>query len=65
MEADRSMAGWIGFAGLVMLVIGGIDVFQGLIALVKDDYYVVSRSGFLAVESDRMGLGAQIWASYW
>ena len=33
------MAGWIGFAGIVMLVLGGIDLFQGLIAVVKDDYY--------------------------
>ena len=38
-----SMAGWIGFAGIVMLVIGFIDFFQGLIALFKDDYYVVTR----------------------
>jgi hypothetical protein len=38
------MAGWIGFAGIVMLVIGFIDFFQGLIALFKGDYYVVTSS---------------------
>jgi hypothetical protein len=26
------MAGWIAFAGMLLIVIGGIDVFQGLIA---------------------------------
>ena len=46
---NRSMAGWIGFAGIVMLIIGFIDFFQGLIALFKDDYYVVTQSGFLAI----------------
>ena len=31
--SSRSMAGWIGFAGALILIIGGIDVVQGLIAL--------------------------------
>jgi hypothetical protein len=33
MGTKSSMAGWIGFAGILMLIIGGIDFFQGLIAL--------------------------------
>ena len=36
----KSMAGWIGFAGILMVIIGGIDFFQGLIALFEDEYYV-------------------------
>ena len=47
---ERSMAGWIGFAGVLMLIIGSIDVFQGLIALIEDEYFVVTSSGFLAVD---------------
>ena len=46
---SKSMAGWIGFAGILMLIIGMIDFFQGLIGLFKDDYYVVTASGYLAV----------------
>ena len=30
---SRSMAGWIGFAGILMVLLGGLSVFQGLIAL--------------------------------
>ena len=63
MDADKSMAGWIGFAGIVMLVIGGIDLFQGLIAVLKDDYYVVSRSGFLAVDLTAWGWALMIWGA--
>ena len=47
---SRSMAGWIGFAGILMLVIGSIDFFQGLIALFEDEYYVVTGSGFIVVD---------------
>jgi len=58
---DRSMAGWIGFAGIVMLVIGFIDFFQGLIALFKNDYYVVSQSGFLAINLTGWGWVMIVW----
>ena len=63
MENDRSMAGWIGFAGLVILIIGGLDVFQGLIALLEDNYFVVSRSGYLAVDLTAWGWGLVIWGA--
>ena len=31
----KSMAGWIGFAGILMLIVGSIDFMQGLIALIR------------------------------
>jgi hypothetical protein len=55
------MAGWIGFAAIVMVILAGIDVIQGLIALFEDDYYVVSRSGFLAVDLTAWGWALLIW----
>jgi hypothetical protein len=33
------MAGWIAFAGIVMMIIGGLDALQGLVALIDDNYY--------------------------
>ena len=57
----RSMAGWIGFAGLVMLIMGGIAFFQGLIALFEDEYYVVTQSGFLVVDVTAWGWIMLIW----
>ena len=61
MDTDRSMAGWVGFAGMVMVIVGGIDICQGLIALLTDNYYVVSRSGFLAVDLTTWGWALLIW----
>jgi hypothetical protein len=55
------MAGWIGFAAIVLVILAGIDVIQGLIALFEDDYYVVSRSGFLAVDLTAWGWALLIW----
>ena len=60
---SKSMAGWIGFAGLLMVVIGAIDMLQGLIALLKDDYFVVTGSGFLAVDLTAWGWTLLIWGA--
>jgi len=58
---EKSMAGWIGFAAIVMLIIGFIDFFQGLIALLKDDYFVVTPAGFLAVNLTSWGWIMVVW----
>jgi hypothetical protein len=58
---SRSMAGWIGFAGTLMLIIGSIDFFQGLIALFEDEYFVVTASGFLVVDLTAWGWIMLIW----
>jgi hypothetical protein len=60
---SKSMAGWIGFAGILMLIIGTIDVFQGIIALAKDDYFIVTPSGFLAVSLTSWGWTLLIWGA--
>ena len=33
---SKSMVGWIGFAGILMLIVGSLDFIQGLIALFDD-----------------------------
>ena len=52
----RSMAGWIGFAGILMVILGGLTFFEGLIALLRDNYYVPTGDGFLVVDRHRLGL---------
>ena len=58
---SKSMAGWIGFAGIMLLIIGSIDFFQGLIALFEDEYFVVTGSGFLVVDLTAWGWTLMIW----
>jgi hypothetical protein len=61
MDTKSSMAGWIGFAGIVMVILGGIDFFQGLIALFEDEYYLVTQSGFLVVDLTTWGWIMLLW----
>jgi hypothetical protein len=58
---SKSMAGWIGFAGMLLLIVGAIDFFQGLIALFEDEYFVVTASGFLVVDLTAWGWIMLIW----
>jgi hypothetical protein len=59
----RSMAGWIGFAGMVMIIIGVVDVFQGLIALIQDEYFVPTRGGMLVVDLTTWGWFLLFWGA--
>ena len=61
MGTKGSMAGWIGFAGMLMLIIGGIDFFQGLIALFEDEYFVVTADKFLVIDQTAWGWVMMIW----
>ena len=58
---SKSMAGWIGFAGLVMLILGGINFFQGLIAVFEDDYYVVTQAGYIVFDVSAWGWILLVW----
>jgi hypothetical protein len=48
--------GWTAFAGVLMVMIGTFHVFQGLVALFKDEYYLVGNEGLL-VTVDYTGWG--------
>jgi hypothetical protein len=61
MNENRSMAGWIGFASMLLLLLGVIDFFQGLIAVFEDEYYVVTPAGFLAVDLTTWGWTMMVW----
>ena len=39
--------GWIVFGATMMVVIGALQAIQGLVALFKDEYYVVGTNGLV------------------
>ena len=39
--------GWVAFAGLAMTILGVLHIVQGLVALLKDEFFVVRSSGLL------------------
>lgn len=40
--------GWVYFASAMMLLAGGMEAIAGLVALFKDDFYVVAQNSLLA-----------------
>jgi hypothetical protein len=48
-------AGWIAFAGTMLLVIGAINVFQGTVALVDDERVVPTVDAFIIVDLTSWG----------
>ena len=53
--SSRAWSGWIGFAGLVLLVIGSIDFFEGLIAVIRDNYYVAAPNQIIVFDTTTWG----------
>jgi hypothetical protein len=50
--------GWIAFAGVLMVILGTLHAFEGLIAIFKDEYFLVTDDG-LAMTLDFTAWG---WA---
>jgi hypothetical protein len=53
--ARERASGWYGFAGVLFLIVGSINVLQGLIALFKDDYFAVTKGGLLFADFSAWG----------
>ena len=42
--------GWVGyvvFAGVMLIMLGGFQAIEGLVAIFRDEYFLVTRSGLL------------------
>ena len=52
---NSSWTGWIAFAGILMVLIGGIDVFQGLIAIIRDNYYAITPNQIIVFDLTTWG----------
>src|SRR4249919_1548468 len=39
--------GWVFFAGVMMVLLGAFQAIEGLVAIFKDSYYLVGRSGLV------------------
>ncbi|MEO6090277.1 MAG: hypothetical protein ABIQ18_44955 [Umezawaea sp.] len=48
--APSPWTGWIGFAGVMMLIIGSFNVIEGVVALVDNEYYLVTPENVLVFD---------------
>ena len=61
MASKGFWAGWVAFAGLLLMIIGGLDFFQGLVAVIRDQYYVGGDNGTLVIDVSQWGWVMMIW----
>ena len=61
MAGSETWAGWVRFAGILMLIIAMIDVFQGLIAIIRSEYYVLSPNQIIVFDTTTWGWITLIW----
>jgi hypothetical protein len=53
--------GWISFAGWLMVVTGALDVFEGLIAIIRGKYYVLTANQIIVFDLRTWGWITLIW----
>jgi hypothetical protein len=52
---------WVGFAGLMMVLIGILNVVQGLIAIIRDDYYLLRAEQIIVFDLTTWGWVLLVW----
>jgi hypothetical protein len=53
--------GWIAFAGWLMIIIGLLDFFQGLIAIIRKEYYALAGSQIIVFDMRTWGWITLLW----
>lgn len=61
MAMKAPMAGWIVFAAILMMIVGSIDFFEGLIAVIRKHYYVVTPNQVIVFNVTTWGWLTLIW----
>lgn len=46
-RGTSAWVGWIAFAGITLVMLGAFHICLGIVALVKDEYLLVTRSGLV------------------
>ena len=59
--ATSRWSGWIGFAGWLMIMVGTLDFFEGLIAVIRGKYYVLAPSQIVIFDVKTWGWLTLLW----
>jgi uncharacterized membrane protein (DUF2068 family) len=54
-------SGWVGFAGLLMVILGVLDIIQGIAAVVDEKYYTLTNSGVIIFDLRKWGWIMIVW----
>jgi hypothetical protein len=60
-DLDSAWTGWVGFAAIMLALIGSITFFEGLVAIFRDEYYVVTGKQVLIFDLTTWGWIMLFW----
>jgi hypothetical protein len=63
MASEDPWSGWISFAGIVIIIVGGMDMLQGLVAIFKDEYVVATSKGVAILDVTAWGWTSLLWGA--
>ena len=61
MASQDSWSGWIVFAGFVIVIVGAMDVLQGFVGILEDEYVVATAKGLAIVDVTAWGWMTLLW----
>ena len=61
MARSSTWSGWIAFAGWLMAIIGVLDFFEGLIAIIRGQYFVLTANQIIVFDMRTWGWVTLIW----
>ena len=61
MASQDSWSGWIVFAGFLIVIIGAMDVLQGFVGILEDEYVVATPEGLAIVDVTAWGWMTLLW----
>lgn len=62
MAGSETWAGWIRLGAILILIISVLEFFEGLIAIIRDDYYVLRPDQIVVVDLTTWGWLTLIWS---
>jgi hypothetical protein len=60
---DSAWSGWIVFAAFVLIIVGGMDMLQGIVAIFRDEYVVATAKGVALLDVTAWGWATLIWGA--
>ena len=61
MASQDAWSGWISFAGILIIIVGGMDMLQGFVAIIKDEYVVATSKGLAILDVTAWGWTSLLW----
>ena len=61
MASQDSWSGWIVFAGFLIVIIGAMDVLQGFVGILEDEYVLATPEGLAIVDVTAWGWMTLLW----